>query len=262
MNIKTNDTVTYDAAAALVLAKQAETALDNAKDYVIDSDTMLDLAGEDLKRIKTLQKQVEEKRKSITEPLNQAVKAVNDLFRSPKDYLEKAEATLKSSILTYTAEQEKIAAKARAEAEAVARAERERLAAIEQEKYEAAKKAQAEAQAAASKGDSEAAEKAMAAAQQAEAEALALQMTQQVVTVAPTVEAQKVSGISGRVTYSAEVYDLKALIAAVAEGKAPIESLQADTKFLGAQARAFKKAGELYPGVTSIASRGLAARAA
>ena len=258
----TIQTVTIDTSAAALLVIEAEKTLESAKDFLIDSPTMFELASEDLKRIKALQKQGEEKRTTITGPLNAALRATNDLFRSPKDYLEKAEATLKRSILTYTAEQEKIAAKARAEAEAVARAERERLAAIEQEKYEAAKKAQAEAQAAALKGDSEAAEKAMAAAQQAEAEALALQMTQQVVTVAPAVEAQKVSGISGRVTYSAEVYDLKALIAAVAEGKAPIESLQADTKFLGAQARAFKKAGELYPGVASIASRGLAARAA
>ena len=258
----TVQTVTVDTTEAASLVVIAQKELTNAKDYVIDSQTMLELASDDLKRIKAIQKSVEEKRTGITKPLNDALKATNDLFRAPREYLEQAEATLKRSILTYTAEQEKIAAKARAEDEAVARAERERLAAIEQEKYEAAKKAQAEAQAAASKGDSEAAEKAMAAAQQAEAEALALQMTQQVVTVAPTVETQKVSGISGRVTYSAEVYDLKALIAAVAEGKAPIESLQADTKFLGAQARAFKKAGELYPGVTSIASRGLAARAA
>ena len=83
MDTKTTDTVTYDATAALVLAKEAEKELENAKGYVIDSQMMFEIASDDLKRIKTLQKQVEEKRTSITGPLNQAVKAVNDLFRSP-----------------------------------------------------------------------------------------------------------------------------------------------------------------------------------
>ena len=165
--------------------------------------------------------------------------------------------------MSYTTEQERAAAQARAQAEAEAREERARLAAIEAEKIKQAHEAQRQAQEAAAKGNAEEAQKAMEAAQQAEAEAAALQMTQQVGTGAPEIEAPaKVSGISGRVTYSAEVDDLVALVKAVAEGKAPIESLQADMKFLGAQARAFKKAGELYPGVKSIASRSIAARAA
>ena len=70
------------------------------------------------------------------------------------------------------------------------------------------------------------------------------------------------SGISGRVTYAAHVDDLMTLVKAVAEGKAPLEAIGANDKFLGAQARAFKKSGPLYPGVTAIAERGIAARAA
>jgi hypothetical protein len=63
-------------------------------------------------------------------------------------------------------------------------------------------------------------------------------------------------------TYSAEVTNLLELVQAVAAGQAPLEALQAETKFLGAQARAFKKAGQLYPGVMAVAERSIAARAA
>jgi colicin import membrane protein len=259
--IKTQDTVAYDASAAIVLATKAQNALASASDFVIDSHTMFELASEDLMQVKGLQKEVEAKRTSITGPLNQAVKAVNDLFRSPKDYLDKAEATLKRAMVTWTTEQERLAAIARAEAEAAARAERERLAALEREQQEAARKAQEEAQAAA--GDQEAAQRAMAEAEAAQQQAAVTAMTAQVVTMAPVVEAPaKVTGISGRVTYSAEVTNLLELVQAVAAGTAPLEALQADTKFLGAQARAFKKAGQLYPGVMAVAERSIAARAA
>lgn len=263
MDIQTTNTVSYDASSAIVLAGKAQNALASASDFVIDSHTMFELASDDLKQVKTLQKEVEEKRTSITGPLNQAVKAVNDLFRSPKEYLDRAEATLKRAMVTWTTEQERLAAIARAEAEAAARAERERLAALEREQAEAARKAQEEAQAAAAAGDQEAAQRAMAEAEAAQQQAAVAAMTAQVVTAAPAVEAPaKVTGISGRMTYSAEVTDLLALVQAVAAGTAPLESIQADTKFLGAQARAFKKAGQLYPGVMAVAERSISARAA
>ncbi len=263
METKTQDTLTYDASSAIILTTKAQTAMASAADYVIDSHTMFELASEDLMQVKALQKEVEEKRTSITGPLNQAVKAVNDLFRAPKEYLEKAEATLKRSMVTWTTEQERLAAEARAKAEAEARAERERLAKIEREQQEAARKAQEEAQAAAAAGDTEAAAAAAAAAEEATQQAAIAAMTANVVTVVPEVEqASKVSGISGRTTYAAHVEDLLALVKAVAEGKAPIEAIQADTKFLNAQARAFKKQGQLYPGVNAVAERSIAARAA
>lgn len=263
MDIQTTNTVSYDASSAIVLAGKAQNALASASDFVIDSHTMFELASDDLKQVKALQKEVEETRTSITGPLNQAVKAVNDLFRSPKEYLDRAEATLKRAMVTWTTEQERLAAIARAEAEAAARAERERLAALEREQAEAARKAQEEAQAAAAAGDQEAAQRAMAEAEAAQQQAAVAAMTAQVVTAAPAVEAPaKVTGISGRMTYSAEVTDLLALVQAVAAGTAPLEAIQADTKFLGAQARAFKKAGQLYPGVMAVAERSISARAA
>lgn len=261
--MKTQDTVIYDASSALVLTTSAQNALANATDYVIDSPTMYELASDDLRSIKTLQKEVEAKRTSVTGPLNQAVKAVNDLFRAPKDYLDKAESTLKRAMVTWSQEQERQAAEARRQAEAAARVERERLARMEAEAQATARRAEAEAQAAAQAGDTEAAAQAMQEAQEAQQQAAVAVMTANVMTVTPQVEApEKVSGISTRVSYTAEVTDLLALIKAVAEGIAPIQCLQADTKFLGAQARAFKTKGPLFPGVVVNEDRSIAARAA
>ncbi len=269
--------VPYDASSALALNTKAGSLLAGAKDYVIDSDDMLDLAGQDLREVKALQKQTEEQRTAITGPLNSALRAVNDLFRAPATYLEQAESVLKRAMVTYTTEQERIAAEARRRADAEARAERERQAAIERANREAAqmaerraREAEQQALAAAAAGDAKAAAAAQAevaaqveqaAAANAEAEAAA--QVAEIVSMAPAVLAPaKVTGISGRVNYSAQVDDLMVLIKAVAAGEAPIECITADTKFLGAQARAFKRAGQLFPGVSAVAERSISARAA
>jgi colicin import membrane protein len=273
----TKGAVAYDASTALIFAGQAKSMLAGASDFVIDSADMLTIAGEDLQKVKALQKSVEETRTSITGPLNQAVKAINDLFRAPKEYLDQAERSLKTAMLGYTDAQEKIAADARRKAEEEARKERERLAEIERQQQaeaqraaDASAKALKEAQAAAARGDQEAAAAAQAeanrqaeAAQSAQAEANATAQTAEVVSMVPAVAAPaKVAGISGRVNYTAQVDDLMTLIKAVAAGTAPIQCIVADDKFLGAQARAFKKSGLLYPGVTAVAERSLSARSA
>jgi hypothetical protein len=269
--------VQYDASTALLLAGQAQAALTSAQDLIIDSPAMFELAGEELRQIKALQKTVEEKRVAITGPLNAALKAVNDLFRPPKEYLEQAEQACKRPMVAFTQEQERIAAEARRKAEEAAAAERRRLAAeqaeqerIAREAAAAAERAQKEAAAAAAAGDAEAAARAQAearqqaeAAQAAAAEAQATAQTAEVISMPIAATAvSKVSGVSGRVNYAAQVDDFMALVRAVAEGKAPAECLCANEKFLGAQARAFKKAGPLFPGVTAVAERSLSARAA
>ena len=62
--------VEYDASPAIVLSNQARAALESATDLVIDSPTMYELASDELRQIKALQKTVEEKRTAITGPLN------------------------------------------------------------------------------------------------------------------------------------------------------------------------------------------------
>lgn len=247
--IETQSTLSYDASIAVTLATKAKSHMSSATGIIIDSPELLEMAGEDLRQIKALAKEVEEKRTAITGPLNKAVKAVNDLFRAPTEYLEAAEKSLKAAILTYTTEQERIAAEARRLAEQQARAERDRLTA------EAAQKEAALAAAVAQGND--------ASIEQAQAEMFAAVVVSQAVTVTPIASApSRATGISSRTTYAAEVTDLMELVKAVAEGKAPIQCLAADVKFLNAQAKAFKRDGELYPGVVGKAERSLSARAA
>jgi len=75
-----------------------------------------------------------------------------------------------------------------------------------------------------------------------------------IVDMAPVIETPKVEGISFQTRYSAEVFDLMALIKAVAEGKVPIVALEANTVFLNRQAVALR-AEFKYPGVRVLESK-------
>lgn len=272
----TRGAIQYDATAAIVLGQQAQRALTNASDFTVDSDDMLEVAAVDLRAVKTLQKKVEEQRTSITGPLNQAVKAVNDLFRAPAQYLQDAESTLKASMLTYTTEQERLAAEARRKAEELARIERERLEAqqreqerIAREASEAAARAAQEAADLAAKGDTQAAAAAQQqaqeqaqAAEQAEAEAQASASTAAVMSMPVAVPAPaRVSGISTSKTVDYVIEDLHALVRHVAEHPELITLLMADSVKLRAQVRATGMNTKL-PGVRVFQKSTMAARAA
>ena len=80
-------------------------------------------------------------------------------------------------------------------------------------------------------------------------------------TALPTVPVPapiKAEGLAARVTYSAEVTDLRALVDAVAAGRAPIETLKADEVMLNGQARKLGTEGLLYPGVKAVGNRSYA----
>jgi malic enzyme len=70
--------------------------------------------------------------------------------------------------------------------------------------------------------------------------------------------APKVAGISMRETWSASVVNLMDLVKAVASGKAPIQCIQANSVFLGQQARAMKAALS-YPGVRAVSDSNISA---
>lgn len=265
--------IAYDASAALALAGQAKRALEGA-DIQIDSETLLEIAAEDLKGVKALQHEVEEQRTAITRPLNQAVRAINELFRAPKEYLDSAERHLKRAILQYTSEREKAAQQARLAAEHQARLERERLADQRREQERLAREAQEQAEWARQQAEQAArdddfdaaaraeaqAERFAAVAQQARLEAAAAAHSAEVITIAPEIgPAARLSGISGRIAYTAQVLDLMMLVRAVVEGEAPLECVQANDKFLAAQARALRRSGAIFPGVEARAERQLAA---
>lgn len=271
-NTNAQGTVAYDASDAVVLAGKAQRALKNAQSLVIDSLNMYQLASADLMAVKALAKDVESKRTAITGPLNQAVKAVNDLFRAPKEYLESAEIALKGALITYDREQKRKADEIRREAERKAREERER---IEAEAREAARKAHeeadriaAEAAAAAAAGDAtKAAELEQAAISTAEAgavEARSIALTAELVTAAPVPlasAAPKVSGLSTRKNWKARCVDKMALIKFVANNPAFLNLLDVNQSALNQMAKAQKEAMQIG-GVEAYPDDVMSARAA
>ncbi len=81
------------------LFNQSKSLMELAQNYEITSPEVAINAGDDLKAVKALAKQIEDKRTSITKPLNQALREVNDLFKPAKNWLKKAEGFLKGKML-------------------------------------------------------------------------------------------------------------------------------------------------------------------
>lgn len=205
-------TVTISPPESQALAAESEGSRDIAETIVIASPETYQWAGEQLREIKSKAKELDERRKKITKPLDEAKKQVMDLFRPALEFLTQAETIIKRKMIVYQSEQEKIRREAEAKAREAQRKEQERL-------EEQARKAEA-------KGKAEQAE---ALRQQAD-------MTPAVV-VAP--EAPKANGTSIRTDWEAEVMDKKALIKAIAAGTAP-DVLDVNMKTLNQMARALK----------------------
>jgi len=212
-------------------------------DFKIDSDSMMEIAAEKLTTVKQMIKDVDAKRRTITDPLNQAVNATNDLFRPVTETLTAAEKVLKTAMVNFQEVQAEKARLEREAAERIAAAEREKLA-LEAAKLQEEADKLAQAADAGEEVDTDKVFEAQAAAAQATAVAEVSNITR--TTFAPT----KVKGFSTRKRYVVKDVDLLALVKAIAEGKAPIECIEANTAFLRTQAQAFKKVGELFPGVT------------
>jgi hypothetical protein len=203
------------------LSQRAQQALTFIKDFKVESAESYGLAAEELQSIKARANKLEEQRTGITGPMNKALKAINDLFRGPSDLLAEAERILKTKMLDYSREQERIAAEAQRRAEEVAAAERRRAEeAAAAQAAEAQRLAQEAAEAAAA-GNAAAAEAATAGMQRAQAEAQAAATTAAMV-VAPVVAvaAPAAKGISTSKKIDFDVTSLRLLVAYIATGKA------------------------------------------
>ncbi len=110
------------------ITRSANAAVRMANSFVITSPEDFTLAGEELQSVKGKINKLESQRTSITGPMNKALDAVNALFKGPMTALKNAEATIKGAMLTFSNEQDRLAAIARREAEEVAAKERQRLA--------------------------------------------------------------------------------------------------------------------------------------
>lgn len=80
---------------------KAEQSLPAIREMRIESKEDQEFAAEILREVKATARAIEDKRKTIVDPLNKALKATNDLFRPISDALKAAERELKQKIADY-----------------------------------------------------------------------------------------------------------------------------------------------------------------
>lgn len=195
-------TIQYPVVKKEELAAFVQEALKEARELVIDSDDMYEIAAELLGKIKGRQQALEKQRRSIVDPMNLAVKNTNALFKPPMAATEQAEAILKGGMAGWIRHKEAEAEKARQEAA--------RLAAEEQARLDAEAQAAADA-AIAAEGTEEAEELIVAAEEAAQAAALPT------LPVFNMPQKAKAVGTSSRKKYVGQVVDMQALFAYCAE---------------------------------------------
>lgn len=215
------------------LEKETSPILEAAKDIVVDSDSMYQIAGEDLRKIKGMERDLETRRKAITVPMDAAKKSVMDLFRQPLAVLAEAEQHIKRAMGAYDEKQRIEAARIKKIADAAAEAERKRLADLAAEAEQA--------------GDMES--------------AFELQTVAEAVTVhAPATHAPRATGIASTERWSAEISDKRAFIEEALRNEQYFDMVQIDMRPLNQMAVALKDKLNI-PGVKAIATRGISARA-
>lgn len=240
----------------ITLIQQAGAETLTAKCLEIRTAGDLVIAADQLQRIKGLARSIEDQRKTITKPLDDAKKSVMDYVKKPLDALTQVENTLKASMLDCQKRLDEERRLEEAREEQRARKAREEL------------EARAE-----SHEDSGRVEI---------AEALREQATMTVATPSAVVATPKLAGVTNVTNFSAEVTSLQDLVLSVAFGiladkfedadalfmamlkgarKAPpLAALAADTKYLNTQAKALKETFAM-PGVKLVKTDSLSARA-
>jgi len=165
------------------LCDSAEMVISNQQDYELGADV--------LKEIKARHKELDSQRKEITRPIDTAKKAVMDLFRQPLEMLSKAESKVKSLMIGYTNEQERLAEEERKRLQKIADKEAERQKKLMDAKIERAK----------------------ASGKEEKAEIFEIEKENIIPiaapVVAPAIETPK--GVSYREKFTAEVIDFKIL---------------------------------------------------
>lgn len=182
-------------------------------------------AVDQTRQIKTLAKQIEDYRKSITDPKRAEIEAIMDAFRPAKEFLEKVEKAIKGSLTLFDQEQRRIAAEAEKERLRQQQVERDRQAA-EQRNAEALL---AQADEAAAAGDT-------AAAEALEEQAMALQEVATPISVPMPVVATKVRGAAVRKKWKCRVVNPR---------EVPPEYQMPNQQMLDAYAESFKENAKL-----------------
>lgn len=201
--------------------------------FTIETTEQLEKSTGLLREVKGHKSDLVELRLSITRPMDTAKKRVMELFKPALERLEGVEATVKSAVLTYTREQERLQREEQDRLDAEAERERQRL-------QNLADKRRAE-------DKPEKAEDFQERAEEVEAE-----------VAAPA--SRPTGAVHVRVTWSAEVTDLAALAEACARGAVPLELIEPNMLMLNKRARDDKEKLDL-PGVVAVSERSVAVKA-
>jgi hypothetical protein len=182
---------------------------------VIDAETF-NAAADNLRDLKTLQREVETVEKSATRPLNEALKTVRSWFKPMRERLIAAEHAQRKSMGTWKQRQDELAREAARKAEAEARARREKLeaearATEEKSRREAEEKRQ-QAEEAERQGRIAEAAKLQAAAARTEEKGIAradtlMDRADSTVAAPTAVAPPKVEGLSNREVWKFEIRD-------------------------------------------------------
>ena len=200
-----------------------EVLLREAEGLAITTNDEFQQVGTRLREIVTRRRDIDDERKRLVRPIDEARARIQELFRPALENLARAEQLLKAAISRWNAEQDRLRRIAEAAAAEAARKESDRLA--------------AQAQRAESKGQFE--------------KAAALEGAADSVPIAEVAEPPKARGISTRESWKANVVDKGALVQAVADGKVPLDVLDVNMTVLNQMARALKS-NLHYPGVEAV----------
>jgi len=144
----TNDTVTSEVSIppeVVEKAREAESLLRQVTSLTITDNQQYQTAGDFLKKVKSRYKDIEDDRKTITAPMNAALKAINNYFKTPQTVLLQAESFLKKALVSYHTEQERKAQQEQARLNELARRDAEKKAIqLEAQAQKALKKGQTE----------------------------------------------------------------------------------------------------------------------
>jgi hypothetical protein len=106
---------------------RAQAALDHARSVSIVTAEQYEAGAAELQAIKGKWKEIDEARKELKRPIDEAAKRIQSFFAKPLDFLAQAESIIKGKLVAYQNEQDRLRREEQRKAEEAARKERERL---------------------------------------------------------------------------------------------------------------------------------------
>lgn len=208
-------------------------AVQMAEAFDIADDMNAELAGDDLKGLAKLKKQVTDERFKITRPLDAAKAAAMDAYRPVLEKIDAADQIIRGKLNAYLLEQRRIQQQREREAQERLDAERREI----EERARAAREA----------GDQN-------AIQAAEDDAMLAELS---APIAP--RPNKIAGISQASTWVVDSIDVLALVKAASENPDLLVYLKADTVEINKVVKALKSRHNI-PGVSAKEDTGLRVR--